>query len=206
MKITTNVLDLFAIVSDATVFATKVPDNPRISGAALERHNGLLLSIATDRFRFGVSSAPAGFDGPDDWHIWIPYDEIKQLHATVKGYGSARARATMPVTITDQNGTVTFELPGQTVSFEAQQSTLPDWRELFARTNPTGSTATFNPGYLKDFGRITPRGEGTRAIVTVGAGTTPTRVEIGDYFMGLLMPVNPDGITPLYSRLMGGTQ
>lgn len=208
MKITTNVRDFRYIIEDALIFASKDDGISKIHGGALERHGDELLAISTDRFRFGISATAVTFDSDDAWSTWIPYEQLRKLHATVKTFGTRENRVDIEVTIEDVAGTVTVTFPGIALSWPTEQSELPDWRPLL-NTTGTGDTARFNPGYLLDFGRVsnrTGKNKPPTATMHMNGPAKPARITLGNYFVGLLMPVKPnEQEQTLFDRLMEGT-
>lgn len=189
--------DLNRGLTTALTFAGKDETLPMLYGVELAIHKGKLIIAATDRFRVGlVKLSPPDLKGADGRIGFLERAAASRILKLIGG-GTARSKLLeVVVTVTDRE--LTVDSPGEAkLTVPLKDEAFPRYRHILEESLAReGSLESWNVNmsYLADF-KAAVWGSGDRATVRASAFGKPIIVAIGDHFIGVLMPVRPEGDT-----------
>ncbi|NKT91708.1 hypothetical protein GS854_01675 [Rhodococcus hoagii] len=189
--------DLIRGLTTALTFAGKDDTLPMLGGVELAIHKGKLILAATDRFRVGlVKLAPPHLDGADGRIGFVERAAASRILKLIGG-GTARSKLLeVVITITDRE--LTVDSPGEAkLTVPLKDADFPRYRHLLQEgLAREGSVESWNANmaYLADFKAAVWNSHDHVTVRASDAGR-PIVVVIGDYFVGLQMPVRPDHCT-----------
>lgn len=200
-------VDLHRVLSDASIFASHDATLPMLNTVHIEFAGKLMLAVATDKFRLGVSkigpvdntlNSGGSIDGEAVFNLTLhDVTSLIKLAKTLK-----RDERTRVVWINQNaDSSVTFNFDDVSMDVKPADVEFPKWRQLFPDSgSQTARAATaFTADYLASFGKV--NGGDSHRIVMYSHDDVhgfdpetekhqkPTTFTIGDNFVGLLMPV-----------------
>ena len=182
--------DLARILSDAAIFASRDDTLPMINSVHIESSGEHVIAVATDRFTMGVSKADYLDGKGDTFDFQLRLPQVRILISIAKSCREAFSH----VEIAPSGDGATFSFSsGEVVTLPGLSVNFIDWRKIVTATDDGEATSFFglNPQYVARFARV--GGADAKMKVKVGSPKRPTRVQIGDQFVGLVMPVHlPD--------------
>jgi hypothetical protein len=196
--VTVAAADLVRIIGDAAPFASKDPHLPTVHGVCLEAAGGVLSATATDRYAIGHSRADC--TGALTGQLVIGLEDARLIASMFRP--AKRNTAGPNVTITAADGTARFAYSDDDslglvaelgIGLRAVSNDFVDYTSLLNRPGDDAEPADgkaygFRPDLLARFARVhQERDEPMR--VFPGSATKITWVEIGDRFIGGIMPV-----------------
>ena len=185
--------DLYRIVSDAILFASKDTTRPFLCVARLEVTSAGLIAVATDRFSLGI--ARADYDGEAFTASFSRGDLVNLLKVakTAKRDESWR-RVELEIERDQRDESVkaiTFTFTdGGAMTLRAQDYEFPKYRQLFPSAQQVDDASGLvhvgvNPALFARFDKVSGS---AAAHVAFTAGNRPIVVRKGPDFLGLLMP------------------
>jgi hypothetical protein len=195
--------DLHTVVSDALNFAASTSVNiPAFAAVRFEVTDGQFVAIATDSYVLGVSRvdyAGAAFV------LTVGIGDAKNLARITKTVKRAEASRTVEIDIDDLRVSFRFST-GEALTVTGLDVQYPQWRRLIPSTDermaPAGVVGTgYNPAALAKFSRVRPEERSRRAVLfptRSECALAPTVVQIGEDFIGAVMPTKPAGDAEAY--------
>lgn len=165
-----------------------------ISVVHVEAGNGVITATATDRFTMGHARGEAN-GAMGGTSIRLP--DVKRILDTLKGAAKADAYAILTLsgeTPETQTLTVACDVLGTSVTVAPEFEAFPRYRRLFPTEHEVNLTvsAAFNAAYMARFAKVkVDRGVPMRIVHA--SPQKPMVVEIGDSFVGIIMPVKNAG-------------
>jgi hypothetical protein len=196
--VTVTAAGLCRIIGDALPFACKDPYLPTIHGVCLEAAGGILSATATDRYALGHSRTDCGGDLVGQLVI-----SLADARLIAKLFRPAKRNTAGPdVTITAADGTARFAYSDDgSLGLVAElgigvRSVSNDFINYTSLLNRPGDDAEpadgkaygFRPDLLARFARVYRGSADTPMRVFPGSATKITWVEIGEQFIGGIMP------------------
>lgn len=182
---------LRAALIGVAAHAANEPTLPAISAVRFEASGGRLLLVATDRYTLGVYRVDVGAtDGAhDDFEALVPAADVKLILSTFKTSRHDDPAATLSL----DGGTLTVSTPDRTLTVRHLNAQFPPFRSLIKLADNIDQPAYrgYMPGNFARFEKSA--GKHDHMVVHGSTGTKPTLVTIGDYFVGLIMPVRVGG-------------
>ena len=136
-----------------------------------------------------------GEDTDGEWEFLLSSDDAAHLLKTAK---PVKGMEYVPLFVTFDGPLLTVRrakatrLPGFTLAYDGMGHAFPDLRgfvvEAAGKTEPV-KEISFNAVLMADFGKVRQRGNPARW--TFAGDRSPAVVEIGERFVGALMPVRP---------------
>ncbi len=203
--------DLLGCIADALPFIPSDKDDTTLRCVQLRWDGSLLHVSATDRYRVAISSWDPD-DTPDDdvqyeigtvlgedsdgtWECMLSADDAGHLLKTAKpskGHEYAPLFVTLDGELVKVRRDREAQVPGFSLIYEGLDLEFPDLRghvvEAAGKAEPV-KEISFNAVYLATFGSVRQRGNTSRWTFAGDRG--PAVVEIGERFVGALMPVRP---------------
>lgn len=168
---------------------------PVLAAVRLEVSAGTLTAVATDRYRLHTDTAElVADDGPSTVELatLLHRRDAAELAKLAKKWTGA-------VTFAVSAGSISVHtVSAPTLTFTAVDDEFPRWRALVpASDGPTELDApiAFRPECLADFAKVivpdNRRGAKKGDVMRMrhNGPTKPVRIEIGETFVGILMPV-----------------
>jgi DNA polymerase III subunit beta len=120
-----------AAALDAVRFAASTdPEVPMLGGVLCESEDDVVTLVATDRFRLALSRTAADIEGPPVRAL-LPVPLVDAVRPLLTGDD--------PVTVTIDDGRVTFEAGGRRVEGSPLEDTFPDHRRLVSAEGADGA-------------------------------------------------------------------
>lgn len=181
-------VDLAAALTSVLPMAGTDDTLPILTCVHFETRDGELVLATTNRYLLGTYRLD--WDGPEVEAL-VAGREAKEMLAFAKKAGKA------PVTLTFDGREVTVADFERKVSLPLHDGDFPRWRALLPEQTPDRLRFGINPVYMAAFAKVIPYvGDKPGALpvtMSVGMPNKPMRVEIGERFVGLIMPVRlPD--------------
>lgn len=154
---------------------------PMLNAVRLVGADGKLTLVTTDRYVLGTYVIE--YEGPA-FEFSLALDVAKKLAATWK-----KSSAYEPVFIDIDEDKVTFRTFDGSTMVRIGDDDFPKWRSLIPDAEPglPNGTIAFDPAKIALFKGIGARMEPMRLRMT--GVNRPIRIDIGDYFVGLIMPM-----------------
>ncbi|HEX2616645.1 MAG TPA: hypothetical protein VHL57_03830 [Flavobacteriales bacterium] len=193
--------EVHRVLTEAAVFASTDDTLPMINCVQLTSTGTHLVAAATDRFALGVSATPC--EG-EKWSVLIPLEFVKLIGTTLLpnrrkivrhcGLGVTPklrklfVKVVEPFKRGDEVWETTLEVPVR----PSEGSNFPDWRKLLPTTvdnehREVASVMGYNPELLARFAKV--GGKYDRAKWFFRGPAKPVSVQVGENFVGLLMPL-----------------
>lgn len=179
--------DWLRVIINARLFVSDNECQPTFTTVRLEAIDGNIISAATDGLVLGVSRA--------DYHgrpftATIGYEDVDRLIDVAKNiHRGPRDSSEVQLGIGETFG-CRFR-NGQTQTVTLSGFTFPNYRKLLsdAAALPTEGTVSYDPSLLARFDKVSAQhGVGMKMWVRSRKATV---VQIGENFVGLIMPNNP---------------
>lgn len=159
----------------------------------LDADGDTLTVVATDRYVLG--SYRVAYTGPT-FGASVPVADAKRVADAVAAHGKANPHLQHFYALTVDGDTLTVSWAGVhliTVSLDVV-SHFPAWRALIPDVVDAGhgGIVAVNPVYLARFAKVEPaegKKGGTPMTMRLRDALKPVRIDIGDVFTGLIMPV-----------------
>lgn len=177
---------------------------PMLSAVRIEARDGVFTATATDRYVLGHARCTAEESTePEEYGtlpaVSIPVDGVKRIIAALRGqrdyyvcFGHVAAEDD------DEAGEVTLHGDMGKLTVPTEPGEFPRFVSLFPaeyRVELAGE-AGYNPAFMARFGKVKADKGTPMRIVHAVSPTKPIVIEIGDAFVGLIMPVRaPEGET-----------
>lgn len=199
--VTMQVPDLLAVLLAAVEFTCKSDGWTELRTVQLAAGGGVLTGTATDRYIAGHARRPA--TGAFDGVVAIDRDDVKRITDLLHGMGEQAmgaevtiiAAGTEPRTAAATFTTSNASLRVSTIT--VSDSLLTSIANLFtAKPQPHEVLAPFaiNPRLFRAFTEVqTLIARDAPCRVTVGSATSPIRLDMDDWFVGLMMPTRIEG-------------
>lgn len=181
---------LWRVLTEASLFAH--PNNllPMLNTVRLEATGTHLLAVATDRFTIGASSAP--YEGAP-FAVTLPMREVKLILDACKP-GRRTPFDVADLRATPKGALLHVKLGETTITVPTYRGEFPRWRQLLPEpveaSEPVVGSIDLNPAYLARFAKI-----GRDAKFYLRGPNKPVGVRVGDYFVGVVMPIRGNGGT-----------
>lgn len=198
-EIQTHASDLVIALGATTPFACEVGYGlPALEAVQLVIGDGVLVAMATNRYVLGYARQEAKSERTVRFLLDVAQARAirRNLSALMKEYETGR----IPVTLTITEGTkrtmnVAFEPYWMTSQEAGGASSFPDLAKLISEQVQPGATPApgpvgLHPRGLKPFLKAAKWADQEPMRWSFGDVMKPARVEIGDWFVGLVMPVN----------------
>jgi hypothetical protein len=195
--VTLKASDLARVLGNTVLACDKSKTLPVLGAVRLEVSGGTITAVATDRHRLHLDTAELSEGSTGETTTLLDRADVATMVKTLKGDKG-------DVTLTITGSTVALFTRNATLTFDAVEGTFPRYRGLLPEHDDAvtmeGPTH-FNPALLADFAKVTDgqrsyeRKANTRYPVMrmqMSHPHKPARVEIGDTFVGLIMPVRVD--------------
>lgn len=199
---------LHTAVSDALLFAA--PPSmmlPMLEAVRLEFTDGQLIAVATDRFALGVSRVE--YRGPAAT-VCVGGSDAKALVKMARTLKRDEKSRQVDVEVGAEGAQLAFRFStGESMTVRGLDVSFPQWRSLIPTDAARMGGITgcgYNPALVAKFAKVRPgeHGAGARMVmfpsVTAAGRPGPTAVRVGEGFIGLLMPIRPDGDEWEYQR------
>ncbi len=209
--LTISTIDLLGCIADALPFIPADKDDTTLRCVQLRWDGERLHVSATDHYRVAISSwdpddtpdedvqyeigTTLGEDGDGTWEFLLTADDAAHLLKTAKpskGHEYAPLFVTFDGPLLKVRRDREAQVPGFTLTYEGLSHEYPDLRgyvvEAAGKAEPV-KEISWNAVYMADFGRVRQRGGAARW--TFSGDRSPAVVEIGERFIGALMPVRP---------------
>jgi DNA polymerase III sliding clamp (beta) subunit (PCNA family) len=191
---TMTATDLHRVLHNAVLFTAPNKVNiPMISAVRLEFSGDQVLSVATDRFVLGVSHAD--YTG-EEFDVLIGRDDADRIAKLAKTKPTTRNYGEPPrsVAIEHDGNTITFTFTtGEALTINTLDCQFPKFRQLLpSETDEPASPAytAVDPARLAQFTKVVPHSDDEHGMsVTLTKPERPVMVQVGDHFVGALMPV-----------------
>ena len=186
-------VDLHRILTNGAAFASPDITLHPINVVRMEFAGTDVLTVATDRFRIGVSHAVRV--GGEDVAVSLPLADAVELAKMARTLKNAANWRTVTIDIDGNVALFTFS-DGRSHAIVLQDSEFVRWRQFFPESGSGRARATtaFTAGYLASFGKVLS-GDGAGRITVFshddmhGTGQKPMTITIGEHFVGVLLPV-----------------
>lgn len=192
---------LHTAVADALLFAA--PPSmmlPQLEAVRLEFTDGQLVAAATDRFALGVSRVD--YHGPAAT-LCVAGSDAKALVKMARTLKRDEKSREVTVERLDGGAQVMFRFStGESMTVRGLDVEFPKWRHLIAVDDSRMGEVVgmgYSPTLVARFGKVRPdeHGPGARMVmfptVQQSGRPGPTVVRVGEDFIGLLMPIRPEG-------------
>lgn len=190
---------LHTALSDATLFCAPASAlMPALEAVRLEAGGGQLVAAATDRYMLGVSRVE--YSGAA-FTAMIEASDAKALAALAKTGKRAESSREVIVDVVDGGAVVTFRFStGEELTVRGLDYEFPNWRKLLPATAERMGGIVgmgYRPSQLVKFTKVRA-GEPDATLVVLPSLTRdgapgPTVVQVGEGFIGLLMPARGVG-------------
>ena len=187
-KITLKAVDLAEALRVAALFAGTDATIPMLGAVRLECNGVKLTALATDRYTAALYTTEA--EGDVLFTANIPTANVRIILTTLKG-----AAAHTPVELTRDGDRLTVRTFDGQVTVTLNNDDFPKLRHLIPDAHDGDGTGNvgligFNPAYLARLAKVaTGKGRHEPARLTFTTPLKPVRVDIGENFVGLIMPV-----------------
>lgn len=190
MRITAH--ELHRAFHNALLFGSTDETIPMLLAVEITSDGKGLTLVATDRFTMGVARAKLDVTG-GAWRFVMKRRDADVLVRALKTKRSEETKRT--VDIECDHGLIGFALStGESFGFDSHTSELtyndfPKWRQLWPDndTQEAQVVTGFTAEYLARFGRVLS--ESTRLRLIHFGVDKPRVVQVGDDFVGLIMPL-----------------
>lgn len=173
-------IDLKVLKAVCEAGASKEETRYYLNGVYLQAHGNGVVMVATDGHKLVANFQEC--ENAGDVDVIIPADMCKRWKFT-RQHAHTMGNLTL-----NEDGKVSIEYMGETITFEPIDGTFPDWRRVIPQS-VDGNTAQFNHSYLVAFDKYAKTlGMVSPALHHNGDG--PAMVDFGesDHF-GVVMPV-----------------
>lgn len=202
---------LHTALSDVLLFAAAPSVRlPFLEAVRLEFGAGRLVAAATDRFVLGVSRVDYTGDAFTMTLAGADAKALVKLAKTVKRDERSRMVVIEAPEAASAVPVVTFRFStGESMTVRGLDAEFPKWRHLVPADDARMGGIVgmgYNPSLVSKFTKVRPdeAGAGARMLVfptrTTSGAPGPTAIQIGEDFMGLLMPIRAPGDTWRYDR------
>ncbi len=191
--------EFYQLLSEVIPFAGVDDTLPMLTGICLTSEGNDLIAAATDRYTLGVArmtlSEPVGLFE----QLLLPAKSIPRIKGMFpvarKGEPFLRLTFTDEGLVVEQAGTLDQSLPSTRLSVKWINASFPSWRSLLHGTGSTNRPQNveigFNPDFMARFARARQSGE-SMILHAPENLNTPWRINIGEHFVGLIMPTRQD--------------
>ncbi|MGV9797323.1 hypothetical protein ACWDTP_04590 [Mycobacterium sp. NPDC003449] len=194
--------DLHAAVSNALNCAASPADGiPAIAAVRIEASESQLVTVATNRFILGATRVD--YSGAP-FTATLAHDDAKTLVKIARTLKRDERIRTVELDVADDRVTFRF-ITGEALTVRDADVEFVKWRHLLPADMERMGAVTgvrYNPDLVAKFAKVV--GDSPMVMMpTTGRGGEPgpTLVQIGEDFIGVLMPVrSPNGETETYTR------
>lgn len=194
---TLKAADLYTALSDALHFAAPASAKaPALEAVRLEAQEGQFVAVATDRYTLGASQVE--YSG-NPFTVMLAASDAKALAGMAKTGKRAEKWREATIEIAADGRQVTFRFnSGEAMTVRGLDVSFPKWRQLLpANDARMGGTlgVGYQPALLAKFTKVRP--EERDAVLVAFPSLTPngqpgmTVIQVGDGFIGLLLPMRP---------------
>lgn len=195
--------DFRRVLHNAVVFAGKDNKRPVLTCVNLVFNaDNTLTAIATDSYMIGLDTCDydgttpsprdvADHDPSDSLSFMASRSEIEQLLKAI-----AKLAAIAPAALRIEGDTLTVAYAGGTVELTRAIGQFPNWRQLVPSSTAPTERIAWNPQFLAKLAKVkTASGINEPAVFTLQGELKPTKIQVGDTFIGLLMPARIPELT-----------
>jgi hypothetical protein len=206
--ITITAADLAAVLGTTVPFAGAVGYGlPSLEAVQLSAGNGLLVGAATNRYVIGYARQPATAARPVRFLLGV--SQARAVRNTLMAAMDERetGQFEVAIVITDEapKRSAGFYFEPYTMTFEETvgAGSFPDLGKILGEqvqpgTKPEPGPVGLNPTAIKPFIKAAKWAKDQPLRWSFGDAMKPARVEIDDWFVGLIMPVRlPDKQQPV---------
>lgn len=183
-SVTVDSKQLEELLTGASTHAHKDEALPALNAVRLWATGGKIYAAATDRFRLieGVKDSEGDLDP-----VLIRLTDVKRIIALAKG---DKRKFSLPVSISAAGGLVSVAIGGDSLTISTWDANFPPYEHLFPANDadPVAIPAImFNPALFSDYAKIA--GKGAPVGVRFYGENKPIKIELGDGWRALLMPM-----------------
>lgn len=200
-QITVPTSELLALIRDVKQAASVDPTLPMLDGVMLntshdEKRGHRLVATATDRYC--ILQGTAGASGSLAQRLFLTNQQLAQVSASLRPYGSAKRVGVAQTSITIADGKVTIEqlsldqLGAVSVSFKHNaMENFPDLGKILRdniEREPSTDMYHVDGARMATFARIAASLRAPMSVRSTGAAH-PVIIQIGRDLLGMLMPM-----------------